>query len=271
MSTQRLNLLTIALFAVLCNGCAWCRGKSSGSELTASQLRSQELFAENEQLLMDGQQRANSVAVLEQDRQALSQHLVQVENQLATANSRIDNLLAERSTLKNRYAQALTDTSTDSFLTTGAAPDVPGFEFDPLTGLSKYPEHILFDLGKAELRPEALPILKEFAAQANSPSAQGLRVLVVGHTDDQQISRGETRRQHPTNWHLSTDRSDEVIVELERLGVAPERLSSMGYSRFQPLEDSTEESARQRNRRVELDIVPESANATAWDPVLSLN
>ena len=270
MFKRKAKLIALALMAVAANGCALCGGRCSQEELTASQLRSQELFAENEQLLSAQQQLGQTIADLEQDRQGLSQHAAQVENQLATANTRIDNLLAERSTLKDRYAQALTDTTSDSFMTIGDSPALPGFEFDPVTGLSKFPNDILFDLGRAELRADALPTLKEFADEVNSLAAQGLRILVVGHTDDQRIARPDTARRHPTNWHLSTDRADQVIVELESLGVAPERLSAMGYSRFQPLEASTEESARQRNRRVELYVVPESANATAWDPVRSL-
>ena len=270
MVHRRYLPLLVAGPLLLFSGCSVFRGRAAGEHLTASQLRSQELFAENEQLLAAQQQRDQMIAGLEQDRQGLSQHITQVENQLATANSRIDNLMAERGTLKDRYAQALTDTTSDSFMSTGTTPELPGFDFDPLTGLSKFPEDVLFDLGSAELRPEARPTLREFANQITSPGAEGLRVLIVGHTDDQQIARPETVRKHPTNWHLSTDRAAQVIVELEQMGIAPERLSAMGYSRFQPLETSADEVSRQRNRRVELYIVPESMSATAWDPVRAL-
>lgn len=269
MKRSRNHLILIACLVLSVSGCAASGRKARKEQLTACQLRSQELFAENEQLLLAQQQQQQIIAGLEQDRAGLSQHIGQIENQLATANSRIDNLLAERGTLKDRYAQALTDTKLDSF-PTASGPHVPGFEFDPLTGLSKFPEDVLFDLGSAELRPEAFPVLKEFADQVNSPSANGLRILVVGHTDDQQIARAETARKHPTNWHLSTDRADEVIVELEKLGVSAERLSAMGYSRFQPLEAGADEHSRQRNRRVELYIVPDTVGVTAWDPVKSL-
>lgn len=269
MKRSRNQLILIACLILTVSGCAAGKRKAQKEMLTACQLRSQELFAENEQLLLAQQQQQQLIAGLEQDRAGLSQHIGEVENQLGVANARIDNLLAERGQLKDRYAQALTDTKLDSF-PTATGPHVPGFEFDPLTGLSKFPEDVLFDLGSADLRPEAFPVLKEFVNQVNSPGTQGLRILVVGHTDDQQIARPETARKHPTNWHLSTDRADEVIVELEKLGVASERLSAMGYSRFQPLEAGTDNPSRQRNRRVELYIVPDTVGATAWDPVKSL-
>jgi len=247
--------------------------------LTASQLRSQELFAEK-----SGVQTAHSqtqqqlagahqqIAGLQQQSAALSQQLMETETQMATANTRIDNLLAERNELKSRYAGRLLDTSSDQLLAgLGVPTQTDGFEYDELTGLNRFPEMLHFDLGSAQLRPEAAPVLKEFANQANSESTQDMRILIVGHTDDQRIASSATARQHPTNWHLSTDRADQVVLELQRLGISPERMATMGYSRYQPLEVGTDETSRQRNRRVELYLVPASSNVAKWDPVRSLN
>ena len=252
-------------------GCCCLPGHRAAREhLAASQLRSQELFAENENLLMAQNGLNQTVAGLQLNNQMLSQQLEQNQSQLGTANSRIDNLLAERSQLKDRYVARLADASGGPLQIGGSS--VPGFNYDPLTGLNKFPEDVLFDLGSAKLRAEANPVLKEFVNQVNSGSAVGMRVLVVGHTDDQRISPGgSTAATHPTNWHLSTDRADQVITELEILGISSERMAAMGYSKFQPLETSIDESSRQRNRRVELYIVPESTNVAAWDPVRSLN
>lgn len=242
-------------------------------ELAASQLRSQELFAQSqsmesaramtEQNLMAVQQQLDGLA---QQNMELQTSLGETGQQLVTANTRIDNLLGERSELKTRYAARLQDTTNDMGLFTGSAPDVPGFEYDDLTGLNKFGNDVLFDLGSANLRPEALPVLREFADNLNSGTLEGLRVLIVGHTDDQSIVRPVTARNHPTNWHLSTDRANEVILQLEKLGVTPERMSAMGYSRFQPLEVGNDDQARQRNRRVELYIVPENSQVANWDP-----
>lgn len=250
-------------------GCAHQERFVSVDRLTAAQLRSQELFAENQNLLNANNQAQNSIAGLDGERQMLGQALGESQNQLATANTRIDNLLAERNELKERYADALKDSSGDPLMTSGG-PVPNGFEFDPLTGLSKFPEDVLFNLGSAELRAEAIPVIKEFAANANSPSAQGLKILIVGHTDDQRISRPETAAIHPTNWHLSTDRANAVVLELARHGVSEERIAAMGYSKFQPLEASASEPGRQRNRRVELYIVPDSPGMAKWDPARSL-
>jgi chemotaxis protein MotB len=151
-----------------------------------------------------------------------------------------------------------------------SALEAAGFEYDPATGLNKFRSDILFDLGSDAIRPEATPTIREFANAVNSGSASGMRLLIVGHTDDQNIVRPDTAIKHPTNWHLSTDRADAVILELLKLGVGPERIASMGYSEFQPLESSQTDTARQRNRRVELFVVPNDPGVAKWDPASSV-
>lgn len=273
MTTYQNKSLVLAILSLGLSGCCLLRPGNQHEQLSASQLRSQELFAEKEQLMIAEQNAQQMIAGIDSERQMLSQQLGQMQSQLATANTRIDNLLAERGQIKEQYTALLTDTSSDPIVANGPAmtATVPGFKYDELTGLNKFPEDILFDLGSAELRPEAYPILKEFANQAMSGSAEGLRLLIVGHTDDQLITGGETAVKHPTNWHLSTDRAGQVILELERLGVPSERIASMGYSKFQPLGTSTDDMTRQRNRRVEMYLVPDSANLAIWDPIRSLN
>ncbi|MCR9202400.1 MAG: OmpA family protein [Planctomycetaceae bacterium] len=273
MTSPFTKTILIALLTVSLSGCCLIKPGARQRRLSASQKRSQELFAETEQLRMANSQAQNTIAGIEAERQMLAGQLGQMQNQLATANSRIDNLLGERTQLKQQYAGVLQDTSSDPILSSAAptGASVPGFQYDELTGLSRFPEDVLFDLGSAELRPESYPVLKQFASKANASEASGLRILIVGHTDDQVISRGGTAGKHPTNWHLSTDRADEVILELERLGVESTRIASMGYSKFQPLDASIDESARRRNRRVELYLVPDSANLAIWDPIRSLN
>lgn len=269
---KHISTITIATLLSVVSGCCAFRPNPVNEQLSASQLRSQELFAESSQLQTAQNALQQNLAGTQQQSQFLSQQLAQTETQLATANTRIDNLLAERGELKTRYAGRLLDRSNDPLITAGIqAGSVPGFERDALTGLNRFPEAIHFDLGSAELRPEADPVLNEFANVVNSDSNKDLHILIVGHTDDQPIANGSTARKHPTNWHLSTDRAGQVITELQRLGISPERMAAMGYSKFQPLETGTDETSRQRNRRVELYIVPQAANVAFWDPIGSLN
>jgi chemotaxis protein MotB len=242
-----------------------CCGGRGGDDLTSAQLHARDLYAENARL-QAALNEANAAAQgLGCENQALMAQLADSQGQMSAMNDRLKNLADERAGLADRYAKALNETMTDPSGTNPALAG-EGFDYDPATGLHRFRSDILFDLGSDAIRPEAGPTIKEFASSVTAGSAKGLRILIVGHTDDQNIVRPETALKHPTNWHLSTDRADAVILELLKLGVEPERIASMGYSEFHPLEKSTSEPARQRNRRVELFVVPSDPNVARWDP-----
>ncbi len=249
-----------ALLLVLTAG--GCCHKRAGEELTSAQLRARELYAENQRL----QQALAAAQGLSAENQALHHQLADTQGQMATLNDRLNNLANEREALVGRLAENPARGFSDAGgMNPGLAGE--GFDYDPATGLSRFRTDILFDLGSDAVRPEAEPILKEFASSATAGAARGLKILIVGHTDDQNIVRPETAVKHPTNWHLSTDRADAVILRLLQLGVEPDRIAAMGYSEFHPLERGGAEQARQRNRRVELYVVPNDPAAAMWDPV----
>lgn len=262
----RCLLPLLSLFALTFVGCRHGRHQE---HLVQAQTHARDLFAENQRLQAADAMNTQMIQGLDSERQTLMGQLGETQSQLATANDRINNLMAERSDLTDRFARAMTDSQTDGSGFNAALAD-SGFEYDPATGLSRFKSDILFDLGSDAIRPEANPIISEFASAVKSGAASGLRILVVGHTDDQNIVRAETAIKHPTNWHLSTDRSDAVILELLKQGVEPTRIAAMGYSEFQPLESSQSDTARQRNRRVELFVVPNDPSVAKWDPATAV-
>ncbi len=266
LSVRTKWFLLPALTALAVTGC--CHGPGR-KDLLSAQRHARDLYAENQRLLAENAQAQQMMMGLGQENQALMAQLGDAQNQVATANDRLNNIIAERNAMNNQFAQAMGDGISDG---SGAnsALQAEGFEYDPVTGLNKFRSDVLFDLGSDRIRPEALATIKEFASSVTSGTASGMKILVVGHTDDQNIARPETAAKHPTNWHLSTDRSDAVILELEKLGVTPKRIASMGYSEFHPVEASTTEPARQRNRRVELFVVPNDPSVAKWDPVNAL-
>ncbi len=254
---------SMSVAMLLFSGC--CHGRKN-NHLTDAQTHARDLYAENQRLMALNEQNAQMLSGLDFEKQAIASQLGEMQTQLGTANDRINNLMAERNSLTDRFAKSMDDSMSDgSGVSSALAAD--GFEYDPATGLNKFRSDILFDLGSDAIRPEAQPTIKEFATTVKSGAANGLKILVVGHTDDRNIVRPETALKHPTNWHLSTDRSDAVILELMKQGVDPERIASMGYSEFHPIEDSPTDNARQRNRRVELFVVPNDPNVAKWDPV----
>lgn len=203
----------------------------------------------------------------------LQQQLADSQSQLGVAQQRLDNLkngLAQMQQnnlgLIDRLKNSKNPLGRD---TTRRLLDLSGkyknFEFDPETGVSKFHSDILFDVGSDRVKPDGLQLLQEFASIMKQPDASKLKILVVGHTDDHRIAHDSTRRRHPTNWHLSTNRANSVVLLLTRNGIQPSRLGAAGYSRYQPVVANSNDRNRQLNRRVEIYVLaPDSAVAGRW-------
>jgi chemotaxis protein MotB len=207
---------------------------------------------------------------------AAEQQAAQMAAELQTANARLANLDAERTQLHERYASLLSQaTNPLSGDATRRFEELsrkyPEFHFDPNTGVSKFHSDVLFDTGKDELKSSAQNLLRDFANLMNSPDTSRFHILVVGHTDDQPIKKPATQSRHETNWHLSTNRANSVVLALEKFGLKQNRMGAAGYSMFQPVEANADDRSRQRNRRVEIFILAPEASVAGWDPTTSIN
>ncbi len=262
----------LALTQVACNG-------MPRRQLRMSQQRAMRLYAENQELLnessnlaMQSHQYQQSMNAMAQQQQLMEQQLANMKNNLDIANNRLVNLQGERGELHNRYKNLLIRSrSGDSPLSEEAtrrfqelARKYPDFEFDPITGVSKFHADILFSSGKANLRESAVPLLRDLAAIMNDGSARSLNMLIVGHTDDQPIHNAGAN--HPTNWHLSTNRANSVLLTLKEAGIADHRMGAAGYGDTQPIVTNASGHARQRNRRVEIFVLAPDAVIAGWDP-----
>ena len=110
-------------------------------------------------------------------------------------------------------------------------------------------DKLLYDVGRAELKPDALPILDRVAQILETTS---FNLRVEGHTDNVPIHTA----QFPSNWELSTTRAVSVIrylVEVKR--IPPVRLSAVGYGEFKPVASNETAEGRQSNRRVEMVLI----------------
>ena len=109
---------------------------------------------------------------------------------------------------------------------------------------------VLFDTGRADLKPDSQ---RDFQGLANflaqNPERQ---IRVEGFTDS---TGGDG-----FNQGLSERRAEAVARGLERLGVARERVTVMGYGKQYPVADNASAQSRQLNRRVEV-IVSNDASA----------
>lgn len=124
-------------------------------------------------------------------------------------------------------------------------------------------ESVVFDFGSYAVKKEAKPLLDTLArALGNVLSDANVAanidtILIQGHTDE----RGSAQ----LNWDLSAKRATAV---LEHLFEANKTLadtygnyfSASAYSKFRPINPAKTEDAYQRNRRIEISVIPKDDN-----------
>lgn len=102
---------------------------------------------------------------------------------------------------------------------------------------------ILFDTGKATIRPESVGVLAEIGRMLQEHP--DLSLMLEGHTDD--------TGDFDFNMRLSGERAAAVKAHLvETFGIEAGRLRTMGLGPTRPVDTNDTPEGRQRNRRVEL-------------------
>lgn len=113
---------------------------------------------------------------------------------------------------------------------------------------------VLFDSGKADLRKDSNEKLNKVARVLNT-TVKDLNVGIEGHTDNVPIKHSGWK----SNWELSTARALSVLHMLVNdMEVDPTRLSATGFGEYKPVAPNTTKEDRQKNRRVEIVILPET-------------
>lgn len=227
-----------------------------------SQYRAQQLWGQNRSM-------SQSMAQLQQQND-------QLRNNLDLANKRIENLNAERAQLAERFKNTgrSNPLSPDANARFRNLKDrFPGIDFDENTGVAKLDSDLLFDSGSDTVSTKGAAILREIASILNRGDTKQLRVQIVGHTDDRPIAKASTKTRHPTNWHLSTNRANSVLLELKKSGIDQRRMRSSGAGEFEPIASNKDAASRAKNRRVEIYVLAPDASdvAGAWEQEHSQN
>lgn len=114
-------------------------------------------------------------------------------------------------------------------------------------GASVILNNVKFDTGKSELRSESIPELNRLIQiMMIYPS---IKVKISGHTDNVGTEN--------YNKELSDARANAVVDYMVSKGIKKERLVPMGYGATMPLESNDTEEGKQKNRRVEAEILSE--------------
>jgi chemotaxis protein MotB len=115
-------------------------------------------------------------------------------------------------------------------------------------------DKILFDSGKAKIKPAGLEVLKRVGEILGKITDKQIRV--EGHTDNVKIGP-KIRRKFLTNWELSTARATNVVRYFQdSAGLDPELLSATGYSLYRPVAENETTEGRAENRRIEIVLLP---------------
>ena len=105
-------------------------------------------------------------------------------------------------------------------------------------------EPILFELGRAKVKDESIPVLIEAVMEMNS--SNNAFVIIDGHTDNTGSAN--------TNQALSFKRANAVKKYLTEMGADPKHMISVGHGSRQPIAPNESAEGRAHNRRVIMSV-----------------
>ena len=111
---------------------------------------------------------------------------------------------------------------------------------------------VLFDSGKAEVKPSGVKTLKEIA---NLLKSNDYEIEVAGHTDTDPISA--TKKKYDDNYELGADRAHAVLAVLNKEGIGYDRMHLSSYGEHHPVTPGD----KAKNRRVEIRVALSSTKA----------
>ena len=243
------------LVGISSNGCAFV----PKSRLDAAQNQNRTLSEQSRAQLAEIENLKTHSRKIEDQLMLAENDLSVLDQQYGISLKKLANLGDERQLLREDLASLAARARRAPLGVRGQLAELaqrhPMFQYDPDTGIAKVDTDVLFDSGEDFLKPGAERMLSDLAAILNAPEAAELKVMVVGHTDDERIAGRDTRQCFPNNWYLSTARAVAVADQLEKKGVGGNRLGVAGFSQYQPIQPNSSPIAKQENRRVEIFVM----------------
>ncbi|UHA71638.1 flagellar motor protein MotB [Paenibacillus sp. 481] len=111
-------------------------------------------------------------------------------------------------------------------------------------------DKLLFDLGRADLKANAIPTMDKLASLFPQLDTT---VSIEGHTDNLKMSAGG---RYKDNWELSAERALSVLrffVDDKHMDASKFQIA--GYGDTRPITDNDSAENRQKNRRVEIIVL----------------
>lgn len=110
---------------------------------------------------------------------------------------------------------------------------------------------IFFDSGSAAIRNKDKELANEISELLIMSPPRN--IIISGHTDNIPIKNSE----FDSNWHLSVMRAVnfmKILIDNDKLD--PKAFSAKGFGEFKPVASNETKDGRQKNRRVEILILP---------------
>jgi outer membrane protein OmpA-like peptidoglycan-associated protein/uncharacterized protein YecT (DUF1311 family) len=133
--------------------------------------------------------------------------------------------------------------------------ELRGFKSDMPVLRVVYEERVFFDTDKAELRTEALPVVKSVASSLKQQK-QKVALFVAGHTD--------ARGSDEYNLNLSIRRAEAVARAIKKEGSGTAPIWRVGFGKAIPIRPNDSDQNMGLNRRVEFLIASQTEVITAW-------
>ncbi len=233
----------------------------AGAALTAAQGKATELSGQIEGEKKISATALSQVEILNQQILALRRQLAAIEQALDASEKKDKEAQAKIADLGQRLnvalaekVQELTKYRSDFF---GRLREILGNRPDIRIVGDRFvlQSELLFDVGKAELKPEARVEVDKIAAAIlelaqKIPPDIAWVLRVDGHTDIRPIAGPVFK----SNWDLSAARAIAVVQYLASKSIPPEHLVAAGFGEFQPIDPAKTEDAYKRNRRIEFKL-----------------
>jgi len=116
----------------------------------------------------------------------------------------------------------------------------------------RFVAEVFFDSGKAELKKEACPMLDKVAVFL-AKDVPDRNISIEGYTDNEPIKYSGWK----SNWELSAARAMSVLHYLvDNKKIDSRRVQATGFGEYKPIASNDTPEGRQKNRRVEIVILP---------------
>lgn len=178
---------------------------------------------------------------------SIDENLKRMEGNLKASSDELEKLRKQRAVAEERLAafRELTDKLR-------AMIDAGQLQVAVRKGrmLVELPAEVMFASGSAELAEEGKIPLSQVAGELGKLGDR--QFMIAGHTDNQPLKSAKYRN----NWELSTARAVTVTEFMVKAGLKAKNLVAAGYGENDPLVPNTSGKNRQKNRRIEIVLLP---------------